>query len=541
MVEGGGTSQNSLQELTDDEPQRHDLFLGLVAPIGSSKVLEQFKVALKPYNYDVQRVHLAGLLETIPPSTDDPLPDRGSPNYYKRRMDAGDRLRREAGDQSALAALSIANVASDRQARILKVPADKRPTVYIFDSLKHPREARLLRAVYGSSFWLVAIVQDIQERVVNLSRELGSAAGAFDSAADSKAMELIARDEADPDAAHGQHVRDVYALSDFFLAVREGMDWQLNLERLCAGMYGKPFMTPTADEEAMRHANAAALRSAALGRQVGAVIVPKAGAPLITGTNEVPRPGGGQYREGDRPDFRDFRTGSDPNPAYTERVILELLGRLAEANFFSEDRNRAGGAAVLKEAATPGPTGKSILDGTRAKSLIEFTRCLHAEQAAIVDAARTGTAIGGGRLHTTTFPCHECTKFIVGAGIVELQYIEPYPKSLAGDLYKDLIDTRPPMDERSSQPETAAVMRRVPFRSFVGFGPSRYDEVFIARGRRTGTGVAAFDPGLALPIGRGWSEIAVRTREDEVVLAIADVVFPAEPAAKEVGEVRGSA
>lgn len=197
----------------------------------------------------------------------------------------------------------------------------------------------------------------------------------------------------------------------------------------------------------MRHARAAALRSAAVGRQVGAVIVPPAGAPHVMGTNEVPKPGGGQFREGDEPDFRDFQMGVDPNPAYTERVLREVFDRLAKAEFFTEERNKAGGDAVLMEAASARPDGASVLDGTRAKALIEFTRCLHAEQAAIVEAARTGTSIDGAKLFTTTFPCHECTKFIIGAGIVEVQYIEPYPKSLAGDMYRDLIDTVPPMEQ----------------------------------------------------------------------------------------------
>jgi cytidine deaminase len=392
---------------------------------------------------------------------------------------------------------------------------------YIFDSLKHPREASLLRSVYGSAFWLVSIVQDISERTTNLAEELASATGDFQAVPEAKALELITRDEADPDAPHGQHVREVFSEADFFLPVQRGEPWRKKVERFFSGVFGEPFLSPYADEEAMRHAQAASLRSAAIGRQVGAVVVPPLGAPYLVGTNEVPKPGGGQYREGDRPDHRDFQSGADPNPAYTRRVIREVMDRLARAEFFTPERNAAGGAAVLREAMTPDDEGKSVLDGARAKSLIEFTRCLHAEQAAIVDAARTGTAIAGARLYTTTFPCHECTKFIVGAGIVEVQYIEPYPKSLAGDLYRDLIDTRPPIEAPFAD---SADIAKVPFRPFLGFGPTRYDEVFAARERRVGDGVATSVPASAVPVGRGWSELAVRARESEVGLIAGSIV-----------------
>ena len=61
-----------------------------------------------------------------------------------------------------------------------------------------------------------------------------------------------------------------------------------------------------------------------------------------------------------------------------------------------------------------------------------------------INAARSGVSTQGAILYTTTFPCHECAKMIIGAGIVEVHYIEPYPKSLVDRLYRHLIDTSPP-------------------------------------------------------------------------------------------------
>jgi cytidine deaminase len=525
VVEGNRNTA-ALRALTDGAPGRHDIFVGLVAPIGSSRdeVLADLSERLKQYGYDMERVRLADLLDDAPGrSGGDHLPRRGERGYHEQRMNAGDELRRMTGDDSALAALAIARVAKDRDARARRGDEgeDLAPKAYVFDSLKHPREARLLRNVYGPGFWLVSIVQEIEERQQNLADALAPQQGAFSGQNDPELDRLIRRDQGDPADKSGQHVRDVFADADYFLPVRRGVQWTEHIERFLAGVFDAPFITPGRHEEAMRHAKAASLRSAALGRQVGAVLVPAGGdPPYMLGTNEVPKPGGGQFREGDIPDYRDFQTGYDPNPTYVERLLGEVFERLARAQFFSDERNKLGGAAVLKEAKAERDGQPAVLDGIRAASLIEFTRCLHAEQAAIVSAARTGVAVAGSTLYTTTFPCHECTKIIVGAGIIEVQYIEPYPKSMASELYRDLIDAVPPM-----QSETTATgsgeLGRVPFRPFLGFGPGRYDEVFEAGLRRDGTRPAGHNKLEACPIGRGWSAAAVKDKQDEVVVAFA--------------------
>lgn len=524
---------NLLRSLTDGAPERHDLFFGLVAPIGSRRedVIEQLESKLAEYGYVMERIHLASLLDDLPGRDTNPLPDRSNPDYYKSRMDAGDKLRSDAGDHSALCALAVSRVAAMRRSPGRDAaPQNNRPVAYVFDSLKHPREEKLLRNVYGSGFWLVSIVQDIEERKEYLSDTLASSDGRFDGQSKvDQAAQLIRRDEADPTAKHGQQVRDVFAQADFFLPVRTGVDWPKHIDRFLQGVFNYPFLTPTPAEDAMRHAQAAALRSAALGRQVGAALVPKQGDPYLLGTNEVPKPGGGQFSEGDIPDYRDFQTGSDPNPKYIHRLLVEFLDKLATAGYFTPERNAAGGASILQEATRKTDGQSAVLDGTRANSLIEFTRCLHAEQAAIVSAARTGVALAdGAKLYTTTFPCHECTKIIIGAGISEVQYIEPYPKSMAAELYRDLIDTLPPMEDGVT---TEQAIRRIPFRPFLGFGPGRYDEVFAAANRRDrdGTKVVQHSKLSAAPIGREWSNAAVNELENQVVVALGKAVGHLQP------------
>jgi hypothetical protein len=105
--------------------------------------------------------------------------------------------------------------------------------------------------------------------------------------------------------------------------------------------------------------------------------------------------------------------------------------------------------------------------------------------AAIVDAARRGVSVKDGVLFCTTFPCHDCAKHIVAAGIQRVVYIEPYPKSLAPELYLDSIavDQRKPKNLSG-----AGAVGYVSFESFVGVAPRQYMDCFVMGERKTQEG-----------------------------------------------------
>ena len=86
----------------------------------------------------------------------------------------------------------------------------------------------------------------------------------------------------------------------------------------------------------------------------------------------------------------------------------------------------------------------------------------------------------GCTLHTTTFPCHDCAKHIVAAGISRVVYVEPYPKSLAAELYPDSVAV-----EGKGDPA-----RQVPFDPFVGIAPRKYIELFTMVDRKDDKGKA---------------------------------------------------
>ncbi len=64
----------------------------------------------------------------------------------------------------------------------------------------------------------------------------------------------------------------------------------------------------------------------------------------------------------------------------------------------------------------------------------EICRGLHAEQNAIIQAARYGTNIEGSSIYITTEPCAVCAKMLINAGIKEIVYATSYPDVLSEEL-----------------------------------------------------------------------------------------------------------
>ena len=67
----------------------------------------------------------------------------------------------------------------------------------------------------------------------------------------------------------------------------------------------------------------------------------------------------------------------------------------------------------------------------------EICRAVHAEQNALIQAAKHGVAIEGADLYTTHQPCVQCTKMIINAGIRRVVYIHSYPDPLADVMARE--------------------------------------------------------------------------------------------------------
>lgn len=87
-------------------------------------------------------------------------------------------------------------------------------------------------------------------------------------------------------------------------------------------------------------------------------------------------------------------------------------------------------------------------------------------------------------MYATTFPCHNCAKHIIAAGIKKVIYIEPYPKSKAIDFYKQEIST-----------EITDENKKLVFTPFSGVGPRRYIDLFAMTSTKWGAKVRKDEDG----------------------------------------------
>jgi deoxycytidylate deaminase len=130
---------------------------------------------------------------------------------------------------------------------------------------------------------------------------------------------------------------------------------------------------------------------------------------------------------------------------------------------------------------------QTLREESRLKDLLEFSRSVHAEMDALVALARTGGASSqDGVLYTTTYPCHNCARHIIAAGIRAVYFIEPYEKSLAVELHSDAIDhsADEEPDLKGWDDPDRKRDRRVSFLHFEGVAPRRFSDLFAADGER---------------------------------------------------------
>lgn len=67
----------------------------------------------------------------------------------------------------------------------------------------------------------------------------------------------------------------------------------------------------------------------------------------------------------------------------------------------------------------------------------EMCRGLHAEQSAIIQAAKSGTNLSDTTLYCTTQPCVLCAKMLINTGVKEIVYTNPYPDELSLNMLKE--------------------------------------------------------------------------------------------------------
>ncbi len=468
---------------SDNPVLRPELVFGLVGPLGTdlSFVAEQVRDALSQVHYQAELYRLSKLMSELPSAPWSSLKGGHRDEEIDFYMTAGNALRARTKRNDALAMLGVSAIREYREEKSGNRNRSLAGHAHVFHSLKRPEEIETLRRIYGPTFYVLAAYSPRVRRVQDLARRIAESRHSNSlNEFYPTAEKLLARDEAEINDVHGQDVRDTFALADVIVDTSDPKATKEAIGRFVELLFGNSFHTPTRDEEGMFYAQAAAYRSASLARQVGAVICRDDGSIAALGTNEVARSGGGQYWCDNDPDGRDFRSGYDSSDRMRENLLGDILNRLQVNGWLAQEKAQQPTIDLVKEALR-GET--PIMKGAQFTSTIDFIRAVHAEMGAITSAARYGISLRDCSLFTTTFPCHDCAKHIVAAGIKRVVYVEPYPKSLVQELYQDSVS----VDSRSDCED------RVKFEPFVGVAPKKYGDLFalLKRKRKNSDGTVA--------------------------------------------------
>jgi deoxycytidylate deaminase len=474
------TNMPTLQDRVTEE-----LVFAVVGPIGSgcSSTIELLKLIMEnDYGYVTTVYKLSTLIEDNLKVLNLTKPllvsDADRVEFLQK---AGDQLRLKFSNDY-IVAKCIEKIAEFREKEGLgktsegsSVPIKIRH-VHLIDSIKHPEELATLRRTYGDIFWQIGVFapKDVRSQRLKFYKQM-----------DDVSIVRITNTDYMEVEKNGQKVRDVFYQSDFF--IRNDQDNKLKLsetiKRFLSILFGEPVHTPTAEESAMHTAYSEASKSACLSRQVGAAIVAENSELIGQGRNDVPKFNGGLYSENDSPNDHRCHAWSDKG-CHNDRKKEQLYQQIFEK-------------LTSKKLLTDIATVESIIEslkGTEIKSLIEFSRAVHAEMDAITSVARGHKAgIIGSTLYSTTFPCHSCARHIVASGIVRVYFIEPYPKSLAIELHMDAVSE----NESDSG-------KKVVFLQYSGIAPKNIHKLFRAQlTRKDDNGkLIAFDRKSAIPVVR---------------------------------------
>lgn len=356
--------------------------------------------------------------------------------------------------------------------------------VTFIDSIKNLDEYNLLKTVYNNMFYLIGVLCPERIRIDRILKD--------NDIGEKKLQILIDRDKKE-DLDSGQQTLKVLQESDIFLRNISLETSNDSIERYVDLILGEPYLRPTVDEFGMFTAQAAAQQSGCISRQVGASIFSKYNDIISTGCNDAPIFGGGHYSH----------LSMIPDSELKDNRCCSLDSDYKCKNTEELDKIREDIKTVVKDEIgetpkiDPDKLSNAIFKNTRIKSLIEFSKAVHAEMDAITTAARNGCiSLRGATLYCTTFPCHLCATNIIASGIKRVFYIEPYLKSLAIDLHDDQVNFEP----KNIDPNDSENKNRVLFLPFEGVAPKQYLNIFKSCDRKEKDGTKKeYDIKKAIP------------------------------------------
>ncbi len=304
----------------------------------------------------------------------------------KRRVlqDIGNEIRKS--DNGALIKMCLPQIVAEQE------------TNFVIESLKNPGEIKELKRIPNSYIIAIDTSFDVRRNRI-LKTEYDNNLNQFEK------DDIRERDEG---IDNGQRVQECVDLADILINNDKENNTPKEKELFKVDTVNKYIdlildpgsRYPTDMELWMNNAYSISLKSPCIKRQVGAVLV-KEGCLISGGFNNVPA---GEEPCEDEFDGQCYRDIIRSKIKYCSICKAEL-----DKDF---DCTKVG----------------CEYNKTKINKLLDKCRSLHAEENAILQAAKLGgLSLKDATLYTTTYPCKLCANKIIAVGIREVIYIESYP------------------------------------------------------------------------------------------------------------------
>lgn len=281
---------------------------------------------------------------------------------------------------------------------------------FVIDAFRNPYEVEYFKRRY-SEFYLVAIQRSARERRQTLQGLNSEAIERLENREKGRKIKDRRKDNIH-EWVTSQNLDECFQKADYFIenvydTSRTWPQLRYDLIKLLCLVRNPGCILPNQDERNMQIAMSARYNSGCLSRRVGAVVVNSQGHVLGVGWNDPP-------------------CGQVPCTLRTGKELIDTLDKIA----FSEyERSSEFVEHIRARCYTDLPycfkDEYGVLTG---KEKVEFTRALHAEENALLQAIRHGSgALTGVILYTTDSPCTLCAKKAYQLGVGRIIYIEEYP------------------------------------------------------------------------------------------------------------------
>lgn len=333
---------------------------------------------------------------------------------------------------------------------IIKDIKDNNVKNAVIECIRNQGEVKELRYAFGNHFFLLAVDSETETRWKRVEKMYKGDRERFDI------NDRRDAGEEQPPLPNGQNVKKCIELSDILINSEENFyNKDEKKDEVVIDRYGQKLSDytelmlnpgvrpPYPDELYMHHSCSVALWSKCSKRQVGATIVYEVlnkkhdsqdvknksdsdkeiileSYVISTGCNNVP------WGEIDCRIL--YKSESAGIRCHRDKVKTEYFSKYKycrECGVTLNDRTLVCTCGV-ENSKLPG-------------KLLDVCRAVHAEESAILQAAKLGTTpLNGAKLYTSTFPCMLCCKTIINAGIKNLIYLESYPmeESLAINMFR---------------------------------------------------------------------------------------------------------